>query len=116
MGYGPAPLTVSEADVTADWPPPTVKTQWNPGCSPGSQGVLCSDPCPVHVTVPSANATEGKMAHAIINSVAAVTAIRPAVVSRLLSFVLVRCEPIICSNLPFALPVGTAGGYLLSHY
>jgi hypothetical protein len=58
------------------------------------------------------------MAHASIRNVAAVTAIRPAVVSRLLSLVLVLVlrEPIICSDLPFALPVGTTGGYLLSHY
>jgi hypothetical protein len=33
-----------------------------------------------------------------------------------LVLVLVLREPIICSDLPFALPVGTTGGYLLSHY
>jgi hypothetical protein len=58
----------------------------------------------------------GKIAQAIMSRVAAVTAIRPAVVRRLLSLVLVLREPIICSDLPFALPVGTTGGYLLSHY
>jgi hypothetical protein len=68
------------------------------------------------VTVSSANAAEGKIAQAIMSRVAAVTAIRPAVVSRLLSLVVVLCEPIICSNLPFALPVGTTGGCLLSRY
>jgi hypothetical protein len=63
-----------------------------------------------------APAALGKIAHAIMSRVAAVTAIRPAVVRRLLSLVLVLREPIICSDLPFALPVGTTGGYLLSHY
>jgi hypothetical protein len=58
----------------------------------------------------------GNTAQDIIRSVAAVTAIKPATVSRLPSRMLVFCEPIICSNLPFALPVGTTGGYLLSHY
>jgi hypothetical protein len=50
-------------------------------------------PFPCHVKVPLAIAEVGKMAHAIMRSVAAVTAMRPAAVSRLLWFVL-RCAGI----------------------
>jgi hypothetical protein len=64
---------------------------------------------PGHTSSGAAPAVLGKVAHAIMSRVAAVTAIRPAVVRRLLSLVLVLREPIICSDLPFALPVGTTG-------
>jgi hypothetical protein len=76
--------------------------------SVSSQPWLLSDPLSM-LMFWSANAEVGKIAHAIMSRVAAVTAIRPAVVRRLLSFVLVLREPIICSDLPFALPVGTTG-------
>ena len=50
-------------------------------------------PFPCHVKVPLAIAEVGKIAQAIMSSVAAVTAMRPAAVSRVLWFVL-RCAGI----------------------
>jgi hypothetical protein len=93
----------------------TPSTTWEPEAPPSSWPPPGQFPA-----IPGKTATAGlgKIAHAIMSRVAAVTAIRPAVVRRLLSLVLVLVlrEPIICSDLPFALPVGTTGGYLLSHY
>ena len=76
---GPIPLTVRSASVTVLLPP-GVKTQWNPGVSPSSQGSL--SPCPAQLTVPSANAGLGKMAQAIMSIVPAVTTMSPAAESR----------------------------------
>jgi hypothetical protein len=70
---------------------------------PPTQGRLLA-PFTVHVTVfwPSANAAEGKIAQAIMMSVAADTAIRPAAVSRRLCVFLrfVGIDPILSSYVP----------------
>jgi hypothetical protein len=68
------------------------------------------DPFPVHGVLSGlANAAVGKMAHAIISSVAAVTAMRPAAVSPLLWFVL-RCAGIFPTSI--VLTVSATGGHL----
>jgi hypothetical protein len=75
---------------------------------PPLQGKFC-DPWPVHGVVSElANAEVGKMAHTIISSVAAVTAMRPAAVSRLLWFVL-RCAGIFLTSI--VLTVSATGGH-----
>jgi hypothetical protein len=68
-----------------------------------------SDPLPAQLSTPSANAGLGKIAHAIISSVAAVTAMRPAAVSRLLWFVL-RCAGIFFTSI--VLTTSATGGQL----
>ncbi len=88
-----------------------VKTQnryavfWASHCSLFSSPLVT--PLPVHGTV--ANAAVGKMTHAIISSVAAVTAMRPAAVSRLLWFVL-RSAGIFPTSI--VLTASATGGHL----
>jgi len=76
--------------------------------SVSSQPWLLSDPLSM-LMLWSANAEVGKIAHAIISSVAAVTAMRPAAVSRLLWFVL-RCAGIFPTSI--VLTASTTGGHL----
>jgi hypothetical protein len=71
--------------------------------------VAFGNPFPCHVKVPFAIAEVGKIAHAIMRSVAAVTAMRAAPVRRLLWFVL-RCAGIFPTSI--VLTVSATGGHL----
>jgi hypothetical protein len=69
-----------------------------------SQAWLLNEPWFTLIVWSARAAAVGKIAHAIMRSVAAVTVMRPACVSRLPS--LLRCEPGIGSYLPSSCPPG----------